>query len=58
LDEAIEAKKIATLPENISQFEKFTNTDYGEICSLDFRKIRYRKAEVYADSEDSEEEPI
>lgn len=43
------AIKIARGPDNSNNFEKFNNTDYHRLSSTDFRSLRYKKKQEYAD---------
>ena len=37
------AEEEAMLPQNLPNFERFTNADYQTVCELDFRSVRYRR---------------
>jgi hypothetical protein len=45
----VRARQLARQPAYIEKYEQFSNADYDTLCSLDFRKIRYKKAELYED---------
>jgi len=46
----------ARSPKNVHEYERFTNADYDNLCTLDFRTIRYKKEEVYLEKEDGSED--
>jgi len=56
LESAYKAKKKAKEPEFVKQFERFTNRDYDDICSKDFRAVRYKKQQKYQEAEPESEE--
>ena len=59
LEEAIEAKLQVRQPEYLPNYESFTNADYETLCTQDFRRVRYRKAEIYGgDSESEDDAPV
>ncbi len=51
---ALDAKKTAKDPKNISMYERFTNNDYDAMFNQDFRHQRYRKTEAFAHDSDDE----
>ena len=47
IEAAYNAIKVAKLPENRSNYEKFTNVDYQRLEMTDFRSVRYQKQKIY-----------